>query len=52
MSKETGGTFKKDGEVWEIVRYDNLKDSYVCKKLNSIDGNTRKFKEEEMEGKK
>ena len=51
MSKEIGGIFKKDGEVWEILRYEILEDSYVCQKLNSIDNKTRKFKAEEMEGK-
>lgn len=46
--KESGGVFKKDGQLWEILKYDYIEDSYVCKNLSSLDFQIKKFSEEEM----
>jgi len=51
MPKEIGGIFKKNDEVWEILKYDNLEDSYICHNLSAHNYQSKKFREEEMEDK-
>lgn len=35
--KRTGDTFTNDEGIWEILKYDDYQDSYVCKKINGAD---------------
>ncbi|WP_026887675.1 hypothetical protein [Clostridium beijerinckii] len=50
--KEVGGVFMKDGQLWEILKYDYIEDSYVCNNLSSLELEIDKFREEEMGDKK
>ncbi len=42
----------KDGQLWEILKYDYIEDSYVCNNLSSLELEIDKFREEEMGDKK
>lgn len=49
MAKDTGDILKKDGCIWEIIRYDQYEDCYICHRLDTFSNQIKKFREEDME---
>ena len=48
---ESGTTFKNKGEEWQVIRFDNYENKFICCNVNTE--RTSKFNENEiLEGRK
>jgi hypothetical protein len=45
---ESGRVFEYNEQRWEVEKYDEYEEKYICKNLDSFSYESRKFSEEEI----